>query len=146
MKKRCLIVLGIIILIILFIVYLAFLNEKPKKSTFNITSDKISMEVNNITNRNAEFIITNHTDQEFDLGNIYYIDYEKDGIWYKLKEKHEFVSILMSHVLKANSQMEEKINWEYIYGELEEGHYRLIREIGIENSARIYVAAEFNVS
>lgn len=126
--------------------------EKPNKSDTIINEDGlVSMSVNeeSITNSKAIFTLVNHTNETYIYGNSYSIEYEKDGIWYDLKPINDLNFTLIAYYLKAKESIKMEIDWEWYYGKLTPGKYRIIKavfresDIPIVPSDEVYIEAEF---
>ena len=127
--------------------------EIGKKSEYLIRDDFVSMEVNNfiLDNSSAIFRLINHTDEIFVYGNPYFIEYNKDGVWYELKPIGELNFNLPAFQLVEGESKEIAINWSGAYGELKPGSYRVVKgfnresNIVVEQDDVIYVAAELTI-
>ena len=141
MKK----VLLIIIILLTFITVTGCKNNKSaEKSPYKVTSDKITMEIKQGTlkNSSATIIMTNNTDEEYTYGEPYHLEIKENDTWYILEPKEDLFFIMPAYSLKNGESVEKEYNWEYGYGNLKVGTYRLVTEFTKETES-IWVAAEF---
>jgi hypothetical protein len=155
MKKKllCLALIGI------FSFTLVGCNSEPKndsvdigeKSKYVLRNDLVSISVNeeSLTDSKATFTLINHTDENYDYGEPYLIEYEKDNIWYVMPPINNMDFNLPAYILEPNKSRKITADWEYHYGKLSPGKYRLIKDvfresdIPIEESDKVYIGAEF---
>lgn len=144
MKKRLLITISILTILL---ITGCTNNELGPKSKYDIKSDQVSMQVkeDTLTNTSATIIITNHIDESFSYGEPYHLEKKVDGTWYILEPDEELNFILPVYQLDANTSIEKDYNWEYGYGKLDKGDYRLVTDIFNEKD-NIYIAAEFTIN
>ena len=141
MKK----VLLIIIILLTFITVTGCKhNNSAEKSPYKVTSDKITMEIKQGTlkNSSATIIMTNNTDEEYTYGAPYHLEIKENDTWYILEPKEDLFFIMPAYSLKNGESVEKEYNWEYGYGNLKVGTYRLVTEFTKETES-IWVAAEF---
>ena len=146
MKKRVIIVLGVLVL---FVVLLALLIcFKPKEIKNLNLAENITMKVKegSLTNTGATVIITDLSgDESVDLINRKFkIDYKKNDKWYRLesKIKNEVTVMTTDNVMEnGDNTYTQEINWERYYGKLDKGHYRIVKEV----KTNLYIAIEFDL-
>jgi hypothetical protein len=122
-----------------------------EKSKYLASDNLVSLRVKegSLTNSKATLILENHTDDGYSYGYPYSIEYEKDGIWYEIIPNNDMFFIMPALGLKAKESIEISVNWEYHYGKLPSGKYRVVkcvfREIDtpITEEEIVYIAAEF---
>lgn len=120
-----------------------------KESNVQISQNGVSLSIKDGTLKNtgATLILTNNSDKDFQYGNPYEIEIKKDGKWYKINVQLNFT--LPAFSLKANETKEFEIDWEYGYGKLAKGTYRIIKSIDYEkeegNFETFNVATEFTI-
>lgn len=126
--------------------------ENPSKSDTIINEDGlVIMSVNeeSTTNSKAIFTLVNNTNETYIYGNPYSIEYEKDGIWYDLKPINDLNFDDIAYYLEAKDSIKMEIDWEWHYGKLKTGKYRVIKtvfreaDVPIELSDEVYIGAEF---
>lgn len=122
-----------------------------EKSKYVVTNNLVSLRVKegSLTNSKATLLLENHTDNAYSFGYPYSIEYEKDGIWYEIIPINDLVFIMPALGLKAKESIEIGVNWEYHYGKLPSGKYRIIKSVfrkidtPINEEEIVYIAAEF---
>lgn len=146
MKKRVIIVLGVLVLLIVILALIICF--KPREIKDLNLAENIAMKIKDgsLTNTGATVIITDLSGNEnLDLiSKEFKIDYKKNEKWYRLesKIKHEVTVMTGENVVdnKDNTYTQE-INWERYYGKLGKGHYRIVKEV----KTNLYIAVEFDI-
>lgn len=146
MKKRVIIVLGVLVLLIVILALIICF--KPREIKNINLAENITMKIKegSLTNTGATVIITDLSGNEnLDLiSKEFKIDYKKNEKWYRLesKIKHEVTVMTGENVVdnKDNTYTQE-INWERYYGKLDKGHYRIVKEV----KTNLYIAVEFDI-
>lgn len=106
--------------------------------------DGISMKIKEgtLTKTGATIIITDTTGKENTYGSSYHLDKLNNYRWQTLDVIYEgnygFISI--GYMVDENNQLELKHDWKLLYGELESGTYRLVKEVNNK-----YFAVEFKI-
>lgn len=112
----------------------------------NIT---LSLKEGTLKNTGATFILKNNSDIVVLYGNPYWIEKETDGIWSKVKTIEDMNFTLPEFGLLPKETKEFKINFEYGYGKLSYGKYRLVKDITVEyeddTRESFDVTAEFSI-
>ena len=142
MKKKYIIIIVILLAILTCVFILKNNNSKFAGKADSVSSIKgvsISVKEYTLAHTDTVIIIKNETDSDIETGTAFSIDKEVNGKWMKLKTKHDTFWNLVSIIIPSNSSRELECNWEDIYGKLEKGTYRLVKEI---NSKRIAVEFE----
>lgn len=104
-----------------------------------------------LTNKGVTLILKNYSKNNYSYGNPYYIEKENDGEWSIVTPIHEMNFTLPAYGLEAGKEEEFNIDFEYGYGRLEIGKYRIVKEIfkssstNIDNSIKFNVYAEFEI-
>lgn len=119
-------------------------NDKTEnlENDLNIVNDgSLLIKEETLTNSGLTLIIKNLSDNEITLGEEYSIDKKDNGKWKSLIpiiDNYGFIDI--GYILKPNDDFETKIDWRWLYGELETGEYRLIKDVNDK-----YVSVEFRI-
>ena len=123
-------------------------NRIGEKTPHKITNDKITMEVKQgtLTTSSATIIMTNKTDEEYTYGEPYHLEIKHNDSWHilELEPNNDMFFTMPAYSLKAGESVEKEYNWEYGYGKLKKGTYRLVTDFSKEQN-KIYVAAEFTI-
>ena len=94
MKKRVIIVLGVVILIIISILVAAFV-DFPKRPLEKLNlADGVAMTIKEetLTKTGVTIVITNESDVKYTTGRGYGIDQFIDGKWYNLDLKEKMIA------------------------------------------------------
>ncbi|MGO1469882.1 MAG: immunoglobulin-like domain-containing protein [Tissierella sp.] len=104
-----------------------------------------------VDQKGLTLIFDNKSDTDYIYSNDFVIEKKRNGKWYKLPVKidGDFGFKDIGYGLDSGLSREFKLEWGWLYGELKEGEYRLIKSItdlrGPEDFDSYYLAAEFNV-
>ena len=146
MKKRVVIVVGVLVLLIFLLALIICF--KPREIKNINLAENITMKIKegSLTNTGATVIITDLSgDESVDLINRKFkIDYKKNDKWYRLESKiKNEVSVMTTDNAMENGDntYTQEINWERYYGKLGKGHYRIVKEVKTD----LYIAAEFDI-
>lgn len=94
-----------------------------------IDLDKITIQVdkNSISNTGVTIIITDNNEENLPWGEDYKIQKKENENWVELSPKNELITSAVSHWKDENNQYKQQINWDYYYGKLEDGQYRIVK-------------------
>ncbi len=121
-----------------------------KLSNYNITNDKIIMEIKEDSSMNKKINLTikNMTNKIYEYGEEYFIEIKKDGGWYKLKWVNEPEFNLILHLIKGEETTTDIIDVSF-KDLLGKGKYRLVKSFSEKNATEdietVYAAAEFEI-
>lgn len=136
-------IIAILLIVAIIIIWLIFNNDDYGKKELSINGVSMSLKDETLASyTGATFILKNDNNIDMIYGDSYTIEVEKDGKWEKFDVEGDFNDI--AYNLKAKSSKEITINWENIYGKLEPGKYRLIKNISYEKEKDNYV--DFSVN
>ena len=119
------------------------------KSDIKISQNDVIMTIKEgtLTNKSVTLVLTNNSGKNFQYGNPYEIEINKDGEWHKINVELYFTLPIFE--LSAKESKEIELDWENSYGKLAKGTYRIIKEIDYEYEEGKYetfnVAVEFNI-
>lgn len=120
-------------------------DEEPSKSINDIKGvANISMEVNHDTlnNMNATIVITDTSGKDNVYGEWFRIDKLEDEKWSEVKTlDYEFSFNDIEYKIDSNNKLEMSHNWEFIYGSLDSGEYRIVKKVNNKD----YISAEFKI-
>lgn len=146
MKK---IILTIISILTIFTITGCTNDRIGEKTPYDITNDQVTMEVKEgtLTKSGATIIMKNKTDAEFIYGEPYHLEIKHEDSWHilELEPDNDLFFTMPAYSLKANESIEKEYNWEYGYGKLKKGTYRLVTDFS-KKTEKIYVAAEFTIN
>lgn len=100
-----------------------------------------------LTNKGCTVIIRDTNEEKEIFGEEYRIDIYENNEWKQaeviLKENYGWN--LMGYLVGEDGTREMKINWEWLYGELKSGHYRIVKSITLAPYIREYFSVEFDI-
>jgi len=117
--------------------------SNSKESTYNPTElENVSISISDISLTGATIIIKDTNKKPYTQGEWYKIEKQVDGKWYEVKtllDNYGFNSI--GYLPDENNEVKHVIDWEWLYGELPLGSYRILKEVGGK-----YISIEFNIA
>ena len=113
-----------------------FINKEDNNISELNEIDNVRMYIvdGTLTKKGARVRITDFSSKQYVYGLDYYIE-KKDGEWKKLEATSSDAIVLWdmkSHTPDINGILEFDINWEYYYGELTPGRYRIVKPVYVE--------------
>lgn len=118
-----------------------------KKSDIIISQNDVVLSIKRetLTKEGCTLVLKNTSEKNFEYGDPYEIEIKKNGKWYKINNELNFN--LPAYLLNSKETKEIEVNWEYGYGKLPKGTYRIIKSIDYEYEQGkyefFYTAAEF---
>ena len=130
-----------IVLILICLIIVGCQNNNENEITMKIKKGTLS-------NTNATIIITDNSNENHVYGLPYKIEKKENGTWKELKkvtkENNSWNDI--GYNVGSNKKLELEINWEWLYGKLEKGTYKLTKEtFSKEHQKKIYLSTEFTI-
>ncbi len=115
--------------------------------------DGVTMKVKegSVTPRGLRVIFDNKSDSECTYGEYYCLEKKTTGNWYQIPVvidgNYGFDDIGYPLAPSDNSQL--AVDWEWLYGSLDPGDYRIVKDIldfrGTADYDKYYLAAEFTI-
>ncbi len=106
-------------------------SKKPRETD---RDDGVTLYAKDVTSKGLTLVFEHYDDEieneDFQTGEWYKIEKENDGYWSKVKPKQEdaiFNSI--AYIIEKNDITEIPLTWEFLYGELPKGNYRVVKEV-----------------
>lgn len=121
-------------------------NVSEPIDTTNRTIDNVEMKIKDgtLTRTSATIVIEDKNEEPYGYGEWFRIDKNENGEWKELEaidENYSFTDI--AYIPREDGTSEINVNWGDLYGELENGEYRLVKELyGDETN---YIYAEFTI-
>ena len=83
-----------------------------------------------LTNTSATIIIRDSNETgTYTYGESFRIDKKENGKWNEAEIKNDdYAFYTIGYIIEKNGELELKCNWEDIYGSLEKGEYRLVKD------------------
>lgn len=108
------------------------------------TNQQVTMKIKEetLTNTKAVVVIKDLRDRHYTYGEWFRIDYKKDDKWHKQKTITDDIMFnMIGYEVDDNNELELETDWEWLYGPLPPGEYRLVKRL--ESNTEIY--AEFTI-
>ncbi len=127
-------------------------NKETLSNLCNIKVDdlkdvSIKIKENTLTRTGATIIITDKSNRENIYGDSYRIDKKENGTWVELEpiiENYAWNSI--GYSVDQNNKLEMEVNWEWLYGKLQDGEYRLVKDTSYAGEGtKHYITVEFEI-
>ena len=99
------------------------------------------MRISNITPSGAILIIRDMNQEPYIYGEWYKIEKEVDGKWCELEpflDHYGFNDI--GYLVDQNNEVTFTIDWEWLYGKLPKGNYRILKEVNHQ-----YISSVFKI-
>ena len=125
-----------------FLILMAILTGCARESTYQPTGvADVTMTVSDVTSTGAVVTIQDDNPEPFVYGEWFVIEQEKDGVWYEVKTKiTDYGFNEIGWLTDEQGELIMTVDWEWLYGELSAGHYRILKQAGTE-----LISAEFFV-
>ncbi|TFE04030.1 immunoglobulin-like domain-containing protein [Jeotgalibacillus salarius] len=116
----------------------------------NLAGVSMSVKEGSVSKASATVVIENESDSEVLYGKAYELEKKVEEEWYKVpiifEGNYGFEAI--GYTIAAGSSAEIEIEWDWLYGKLDKGEYRILKgasyhmsDVGSNNT----LAAEFTV-
>ena len=126
----------------ILLVLMALLAGCARQSAWQPTgAANVTMAVTDATPAGATVTIQDSNPEPFVYGEWFVIEREKDGVWYEVKTQitnYGFNEI--GWLTDEQGGLTMTVNWEWLYGKLPSGHYRILKQAGSD-----VISAEFTV-
>lgn len=98
------------------------------RAVCNQTEESISMDAGNVTDHSLELTITNNSEQEVNYGEAYKLEKMcESGDWENVDPVIENAGFnAIAYIVNPKSSRQMKIDWEWLYGKLPRGTYRIM--------------------
>ena len=114
--------------------------------------DGVTMEVTECSNTSVSIKITNDTDKDIECGSDFCLEMqdEETGEWRELDQVIDNAAFdAIAYMIQKDSPYEEVIDFEWLYGKLEPGRYRIVKTItdfrGTGDYTDYVFTAEFSI-
>ncbi len=133
--------------LILFIVALAILtgcaeqSAQPTQPQQSTQVENVTIQISDISPTGATVTITDTNEEPYLYGEWYKIQRLTDGQWQDVPyviDNYAFTAI--GYLPDANHEVKFPINWEWLYGTLPAGTYRIFKEVNLQK-----IAIEFQI-
>lgn len=116
---------------------------KNKESTYKTTElENVSISISNISLTGATITIKDTNEKPYTYGEWYKLEKEVNGKWYEVKTiVDDYGFNLIAYLPDKNNEINFEIDWEWLYGELSLGSYRILKKAGNQ-----YISVEFGIA
>ena len=125
--------------------YRESLNDKCSVKIDDLDGVSMIIKDNTLTRKGATVIITDTSDRKNIYGESYRIDKKVNNKWTQLEtiiENYVFTSI--GYYVDEDNKLELDVNWDGLYGELEDGEYRIVKDTSEAGEGTShYITTEF---
>jgi len=144
MKKKIIIIISLLLIgAILFWIINAFSKVESEKREWPLT-----MSVENVSSTGVTVVFTDNGGSyvdNFETGSYYFIETLVDGKWVAVDYKDELKDDnigwnAIAYIIKKNDVTEFNVTWEWLYGRLVSGQYRIGKEITYKKQKETYYA------
>ena len=112
----------------------------------------LAMNITEVSSTAIAVELVNDSYCEIGYGEYFWIEFKDDGEWHILapKDNENFTFIDILYILEKNSSGTWGYVFDYMYGELPEGEYRLVKEFTVfsgkdDSGENITLAAQFKI-
>jgi hypothetical protein len=115
-------------------------NQPIKESTYVPTEiENVSISIYDVSSIGATIVIEDTNETPFLYGAWYKLEQKKNGEWYEINARFDNYGFdMMGYVPDEKGKLEFNTNWQWLYGELPIGEYRILKQVGTE-----YISVEF---
>lgn len=114
------------------------------------TLDGVTMEVipESVLPNSMQIKITDTNDTPFVYGEQYEIEKNLEGTWYRLPVvvEGDYGFNELGYLIGDDKTLTMKVNFEWLYGTLSDGNYRIVKAMYVGDSKYEYISADFTVS
>lgn len=96
----------------------------------------MQLKENSLSSTGLTMIIKNQSNKELEYGNPYTIEKYQNGYWKTVDLINDIYFNMPSYQLSINESKEININWEYGYGKLSTGKYRIVKDFSYEKDEK----------
>ena len=147
MKKSLKITLIVVGVIVLLFVLLALTTqsyfEEIEETVYATTEvENVSTTISDISLTGATITIKDTNESKYTYEEWYVLEKEENGKWYNIPTKvKEYGFNSIGYEVDENNEVKFVIDWKWLYGELPQGSYRIIKK-----SHDKYISIPFNIA
>lgn len=109
---------------------------------------ELSIKEGTLSNTGAVLVLKNNSGSVIYYGNPFEIEIKEDGEWHKINVELTFT--MEVYGLNPGEEKEIDLNWEYGYGKLAKGEYRIIKDYTghrdeNDENKELFVSVEFTI-
>ena len=104
--------------------------------------ENVSISIRDVSAAGATVIVKDTNAEPYIYGSWYAVEQERNGEWYEVKTViNNYGFDALGYVPNENGEVEFTISWEWLYGKLPAGQYRLLKQVNGQ-----YIAVTFTVA
>lgn len=153
-KQSVIIIILIFSTVLLFYVIKQMTKDEMKKSEFESMSNLYGVIMipkdSSITTSGLSLLFKNESDVSYYYSSAYTLEKFIDNQWCKIPYETDFNNTWTTEAydLAPNSSSIWVVDWRWLYGLQDEGHYRIIKQINVEGNVKdVYLlSAEFDIN
>ena len=114
--------------------------------------DPVTMNIKDLTTSGLTMVIKNHTNNEYTYGEGFGLERKENGKWVAVETINGCYVNAIAYGLEAKHEIERKENWEYCYGKLPKGQYRITKDFDDStynaesmSGKSYFISAEFTI-
>lgn len=121
-------------------------------SDIKLPNNKVNLSIkkDTLSNNKVTLILSNNSSYHIFYGEGFHLEVEKDNKWYILKPLNSLFFTYQLFGLNSKKSTELEIDWEYYYGTLTPGKYRIVKEVSYNyidaNREDFKIAIEFKIA
>lgn len=128
----------VVFVLVLFLLITGCSNSKETKLS-NIKN--VSINISNVSPSGATVVIKDTNKNPYKYEEWYEIETKISNKWVKVNPViKEYGFNLVEYNVNENNEVEFRIDWEWLYGKLEPGNYRLLKRVNNK-----YIGVEFSI-
>ena len=128
----------VVFVLVLFLLITGCSNSKETKLS-NIKN--VSINISNVSPSGATVVIKDTNKKHYKYEEWYKVETKISNKWVKVNPViKEYGFNLVEYNVNENNEVEFKIDWEWLYGKLEPGNYRLLKRVNNK-----YIGVEFSI-
>lgn len=114
-----------------------------ERSVDNVT---MTVKEGSLSSSGATVVITDNNESPFIYDSWFRIDKKENGEWINSKKiTNEYSFTSEGYALKEAGDIEMKVDWSELYGSLESGDYRIVKDVYDNNGDTLYFSCEFTI-
>ena len=116
--------------------------KKVESEYIETKVENVTADIYDISLTGATIIIKDTNENPYTYGEWYKIEREDNGKWYDVEtiiEDYGFND--MGYIVDDNGEVKFIIDWEWLYGRLSEGSYRILKKVGEQ-----YISIPFSIT
>lgn len=120
--------------------------ENTENQEYNIEKVKMSIKEGTLTPSSATIIIIDNNEKPYVYSKWFRIDKKQNGKWNTLNDINDGYSFTAEgYSLDNTGKLETTVNWSNLYGTLDVGDYRIVKNVYDSNGKELYCSCDFTI-